>query len=144
MRNPPGVKAIQREWLGGMNIMDMGAAAGGLLASTMLPNYLVVNADSTGKKVFKVILSFASAAGAGFIFRNVSATAGKSAVAGGVAGAVVQAIAAFTSIEIGGLTRGNPGSFRALPPASVRGRSSIGESRYQMPGTDTGVQISVT
>ena len=100
-RNPLGVKSIQREWLGGMDMMDMGAALGGLASSTMLPGMIVRTADTTGQKLLKALVAFAAAAGAGFVFRNVSPTAGKMAVAGGIAGALAQTIGAFTNIKIG-------------------------------------------
>lgn len=100
-RNPNGVRDITKEWFAGMNFMDMGAALGGLASSTMLPGIFIKTADTTGQKLLKVLVSFACAAGAGFVFRNVSPAAGKYAVAGGVAGALAQTLGAFTTVQIG-------------------------------------------
>lgn len=101
MRNPLNVGTLQKEWLGGMDAMDMGAALGGLAASTMLPGMLIKDTSTTTKKLLKATVAFACAAGAGFVFRNLSANAGKMAIAGGVAGALAQTLGAFTSINIG-------------------------------------------
>lgn len=100
-KNPLGVATLQREWLGGMDMMDMGAALGGLASSTMLPGMLIKDTTTTGNKILKAVVAFACAAGAGFVFRNVSPSAGKYAIAGGVAGALAQTIGAFTNVKIG-------------------------------------------
>ena len=136
-RNPLGIKALGGEWLGGLNVMDMGAAAGGLIASSILPGALIKDPMTTGSKILKIALAFGAAIGAGFIFRNISPSAGKAAIAGGIAGTVVQAIGAFTNWQIGG----HSSSPRYLP--SPRGRG-LGESRVEFPGESAGVQVSVT
>ena len=129
-RNPAlsGIKSIKQEWFAGMDMIDMGAAAAGLIASTMIPNYFIKTTDTTGKKVGKIIIAFLCAAGSGFICRNINASAGKSAVAGGVAGTVVQAIAAFTTIQIGGNTmRQLPGirSSTVVSPSMSREQETV-------------------
>jgi hypothetical protein len=101
MRNPVSVGAIKKEWLGGLSVMDMGAALGGLAASTMLPGLIITDTSTTLKKVLKIVVAVGMAAGAGFVARNISPTAGKYAIAGGIAGALAQGISAFTSIKIG-------------------------------------------
>ena len=138
-RNPVGAKVLGKEWLGGMDMMDIGAAAGGLIVASVLPGALVKDATTTTQKIMKVALAFGAAVGAGFVFRNISTSAGKAAVAGGIAGTVVQAIGAFTNWQIG---RPSP-SPRYLPSPGGRGRG-IGESRYEVPGESAGVQVSVT
>jgi len=127
MKNPIGTRAITKEWLGGMNMTDMGAALGGLASSTMLPGIIIRTADTMGQKLLKAVVAFACAAGAGFVFRNISPSAGKMAVAGGVAGALAQTISAFT-----GITIGQPSS-RLLsrpsnPTSRVLSRTSIGQT----------------
>lgn len=104
MKNPVSAIALPKftkEWFGGMDVMDMGAALGGLAASTMLPGMLMKTPTTTGQKIWKAMVSFAAAIGAGFVLRNVSASAGKYAVAGGVAGALAQTIGLFSNIKIG-------------------------------------------
>ena len=100
-RNQLGVRAISRQWFGGLDMMDMGAALGGLTASTMLPGMLVRTTDTMGQKIWKAVLAFGCAAGAGFVFQNISPSASKYAVAGGIAGALAQTLGAFTGVKIG-------------------------------------------
>ena len=99
MRNPS--TALAREWFQGVNAMDAGAALGGLAASTLLPSMLVKETTTITQKILKLTASLASAAAAGFVFRNVSASAGKMAIAGGLAGTLTQALGMFTNIQIG-------------------------------------------
>lgn len=82
--------------------MEAGAALGGLAAATMVPGLVVKTADTTGQKLLKVIVSLGATAAAGYAFKQVNATAGKMAVAGGLAGTLTQALAMFTNIKIGG------------------------------------------
>lgn len=135
-KNPVG--AVAKDWFRGVSPMEVGAAAGGLAMSTMLPGMIIRDTGTTGQKLLKLLVSAASAAAAGFIFQNVDAKAGKMAVAGGLAGTLVQGIGMFTDIQIGG-PMGRP---RALPV----GRSRIGESRmiHTPEIYDAGVQVSVT
>ncbi len=130
MKNPLAVAGLQKEWFGGLNFMDMGAALGGLASSTMLPGLIIKDASTTGKKLLKAAVAILCAVGAGFVARNISPNAGKYAIAGGVAGALAQAIGMFTNIQIG-----RPNNFRA---------ARISESRYEPPQGDSGVQVSVT
>ena len=128
-----GVKSISREWFAGMDLMDMGAAVGGLAASTMIPGRIVTVAETTGQKIMKIAVAFACAAGAGFLARNISLTAGKYAVAGGVAGALSQTLGAFTNVDIG-----KP-SMRYIS----RGRG-LGIPFTTPSGNESNVQVSVT
>ena len=133
--NPLGAKALSREWLGGMDVMDMGAALGGLASSTMLPGMFIKETATTGQKILKSVVAFACAAGAGFVFRNVSPSAGKMAIAGGVAGALAQTIGAFTTIQIG-----RPSSMRYLP----RGRGLGGAFAEPAVSEETRIITNVT
>lgn len=101
MKNPVSAKALKNEWFAGMDLVDVGAAAGGLVASSMIPSLLIKDAVTTWQKAMRVIVALGAAAGAGFIGRNFSASAGKAAVAGGLAGTVVQAITTFTNMDLG-------------------------------------------
>ena len=133
--------AVAREWFGGMDFMDMGSALGGLAAATMIPGMLVPTAATTMQKLMKVAASFGSAIAAGFVFRNVSANAGKYAIAGGIAGALAQTIGMFTTIKIG-----QPmGQAMLRSPAAPAQMRRISESRA-MPyaGEDASVQVSTT
>lgn len=85
-----------------VGLMEAGAALGGLAAATMVPGLVVKTADTTGQKLLKVIVSLGATAAAGYAFKQVNATAGKMAVAGGLAGTLTQALAMFTNIKIGG------------------------------------------
>ena len=120
MKNPVKIGAIGREWFQGVDVMDAGAALGGLMASTMLPGMFVKESSTTMGKLLKLGAALASAAGAGFVFRNISATAGKMAVAGGMAGALSQAIGMWTNIQIGRpSSRGRLGeAINVTPPFS--------------------------
>ena len=104
-RNPVGVTTIQKEWFQGIDLMDAGAALGGLAAATMLPGMIVADAITTTQKIMKLIAAAGSAVAAGFVFRNISATAGKMAIAGGLAGTLSQALSMFTGIQIGNRSR---------------------------------------
>jgi len=131
MKNPVSVSTLKNEWFAGLDLMDMGAAAGGLLASTMLPGIFVKETNTTLQKLGKILLALLSAAGAGFIFKSFAKnpSAGKAAVAGGVAGAVVQAIGLFTDINIGGVRRIGPGrridSAEVISPAMNREQETV-------------------
>lgn len=101
MRNPVSVGALKKEWFAGMDMTDVGAATGGLVASSMIPSLIIKDATTSWQKFLKIVLALASTAGAGFIARNFSQSAGRSAVAGGLAGTVVQAITTFTNVDLG-------------------------------------------
>ena len=122
-----GVRGITKEWFGGLDMMDMGAALGGLAASTMIPGMIIKEATTPGQKLWKAVAAFACAVGAGFVFRNVSPSAGKYAIAGGVAGALAQTLGAFTNIKVGAPMRYLPAGRRSIgevysEPVSERGR----------------------
>lgn len=111
-RNPAGLGGLTKEWFGGMDIMEMGAALGGLAAATMIPGMIITTTTTTANKVMKAIASFVCAIGAGFIARNVSPGAGKAAMTGGIAGALAQTVGLFTTIKIGGPMQLNAPTFR--------------------------------
>jgi len=104
-RNQLGVRALSRQWFQGVDLMEAGAALGGLAMSTMLPGMFVKDTVTTTQKWLKIGASALSAVGAGWIFQNVSPTAGKYAVAGGLAGTLQQALSAFGVITIGAQRR---------------------------------------
>jgi len=125
--------AVARQWLGGMDLMDMGAALGGLAAATMIPGILVPTVTTMTQKVMKLLASFGSAIAAGFLFKQVSPSASKFAIAGGVAGALAQSLGMFTPIKIGQPIMRAPNVLRRL-----------GESRALPNSEDAGVQVSTT
>lgn len=114
MRNPNGARAITRQWFQGVDMMDMGAALGGLAMSTLLPGMFVKDTATTSQKWLKIGASALSAIGAGWIFRNVSSTAGKYAIAGGMAGTLQQALSTFNIVKIGELSTRYPPPRRSL------------------------------
>jgi len=141
MKNPLAVKGITKEWFGGLTFMDMGAALAGLAVTTALPSYLVKDTTTTTNKILKVAAAFGSAALSGFVFRNISPSAGKYAVAGGVASALSQTLSVAVGINLG-----RPG-MTALPAPHgyIRPARNISESRFEPgPGAEPGVQVSVT
>ena len=127
-RNQLGMRTISRQWFAGVDMMDAGAALGGLAASTMLPGMFVRDPVTLGQKWMKILAAFGAAVGAGFVFQNISATAGKYAVAGGLAGALQQTLAAFTNIKIGQpmrhLSRGM-GETTLVSPSFARGSEQV-------------------
>ena len=121
-----------REWTQGVDLMDAGAAVGGLTASTMIPGMIVKDTTTGFQKFWKLSVSLICAVGAGAIGRAmISPGAGKAAIIGGLAGTAAQAIGMFTGFQIG--QRGKPSA-----------RRSIGESRFSTPGEEPGVQVSTT
>lgn len=145
IKNPKGGKmakgmalGLPKDLFAGMDLMDMGAAAGGLVAATVIPNAIIKTSDTTVKKAIKVAIALGGAALAGFVFAKVSPKSAKFAVAGGVAGALVQAITAFTPVKIGGV--GVPSIRHIEGPAP----SAIGQ-RYPAPSNEhefQGVRLS--
>ena len=95
-----------REWTQNTDLMDVGAAVGGLAMAAMIPSAIIPVAETGMRKFLKILVSFGSAVGAGMIFRNISASAGKAAVLGGLAGTATQAIGVYTGFEIGKLGAG--------------------------------------
>ena len=99
-RNP--IKGVTKEWFQGIDAMDAGAALGGLVAATMIPGMFIKTAAvTTGQKMLKLAACAGATVATGFIFRNLSANAGKMAIAGGLAGTLSQALSMFTNINIG-------------------------------------------
>jgi len=91
-----------REWTQGVDLMDAGAAVGGLAAATMLPGMLVRDTSTMGRKFMKLLVSLGAAMGAGALGKAmISASAGKAAIIGGIAGTSAQALGMFTNIKIG-------------------------------------------
>ena len=94
--------STMRGWTQGVDLMDAGAAVGGLAASTMIPGMIVKDATTIGGKLTKLAVSLGSALGAGALGKTmISPSAGKAAIIGGVAGTAAQALGMFTNIQIG-------------------------------------------
>lgn len=115
-----------REWTQGVDLMDAGAAVGGLAAATMIPAMIVPVTNTNMQKFWKLLASIGSAVGAGALGRAmISQSAGKAAIIGGVAGAAAQAIGMWTTFQIGGAKRiGRRGLGEAAlvsPPTSREG-----------------------
>lgn len=143
IKNPKGGKmargmalGLPKDLFAGMDLMDMGAAAGGLVAATVLPNMILKTTDTTLKKALKVGIALGGAALAGFVFAKVSPKSAKFAVAGGVAGALVQAITAFTPVKIGAAP---PMRYIGAPnPAAIGQRWPADSNEHEF----TGVRLS--
>lgn len=110
------------KWLQGVDIVDTGAAVGGLAVATMLPAAMAQ--ATTGQKLLKLGASLVSAMGAGFVGQQISPSAGKAAVLGGAAGTAMLGLALFTSIQIGGGRRligksGGIGAATAVSPPTT-------------------------
>ena len=117
-RNPKGgtmkkslAGAIPREWTQGVDLMDVGSAVAGLAAAGIIPGMVVTTTATGMQKFLKILTSVGVAFAAGFVFRNVSSSAGKAAVLGGLAGAATQAIGTYTNVQIG-----RPDVRRLSPP----------------------------
>ena len=121
MRRNPSTK-VMANWFQGVDPMDVGIAAGSLVASTMVPGYLVKDVSTQGGKLWRLLASIGTAAACGLMFRNKPSTA-RAAVLGGLAGSATMAIGMYTSIDLGRaagqLSRGNVR--RMLPgPQGIR------------------------
>jgi len=111
-RNPVSVKAL-KDWTQGVDMTDVVAGAGGLLVSTALPSAVIVPATgavlTTGQKWMKVGVAAGAALFAGYVAKvALSASAGRAAIIGGLAGTGVQALA-VAGVEIGGVKQLGPG-----------------------------------
>ena len=105
-RNPTGSIAMPKNvksFFQGVSFMDAGLALGGFAGATMLPGIIVKGpADTTGKKVGKVLLAFGSTGIVGLAAKSVGGMSGaQAAVAGGLAGALAQSLSAFAGVNIG-------------------------------------------
>jgi len=94
-------------WTQGVSITDAAFGVGGLAAATMIPGMIVrpaagATALTMGQKWMKLGVAIATAILAGSIARGVSSEYGKATVVGGMAGAIVNGLGAFTPIQIGG------------------------------------------
>ena len=136
-RNP--MKGVTKEWFQGVSMVDAGAALGGLAVATMLPGMVIkVAAGATptmNQKIMKIAIAATGTVVVGFAARNLSANAGKMAIAGGLAGTLSQVLGSFTPWKIGQAQL-------AAPQMARVGR--IGESRSYANTEDAGVQVSVT
>ena len=87
----------------GISLMEAAGAAGGLAAVTMIPTMVIRTATTTGMKLAKVAVAFATAVLIGSLARGVvGADAAKAVTYGGIAGASAQTLGAFTTFKIGG------------------------------------------
>ena len=124
-RNMARTRVMPRQvtkWLQGVDIVDTGAAVGGLAIASMLPANMAQ--VTTGQKLLKLGASLVCAMGAGFVGQQISPSAGKAAVLGGAAGTAMLGLAMFTSLQIGGGRRligrsGNIGAARAVSPPAT-------------------------
>lgn len=124
MANPIAMPRQLRVWTKGQGLVEAAAAAGGLAASTMLPGAVIKDTFTTGAKMGKLALALGAAVAAGMVGDSISASAGKAAVVGGLAGTVAQGLAMFTAIQIGGpkLLTGGRGLRRIAGPVTVPAR----------------------
>ena len=125
-RNPAGALAMPKsmnQFFQGVGAMDALMALGGFAGAIMLPGAVIKVADTTGKKVGKLLLALGSTGVVGLAAKSISGISGaRAAVAGGMAGSLAQSLAAFTDIQIG--------RQRLLGPGI---KKRIGESRVVSP-----------
>jgi len=121
-RNPSATKSLEG-FFQGVTPADALYAGVGLASSTMLPGLLIKTVDTSAKKFGKIVLAFGAAGVAGLAVNSVGGkNSARAAVIGGVAGALTQALAAYTGVAIG------RAPIRALPMGRVRGPVSMGMS----------------
>ena len=126
------LKGTMKEWTQGVDLMDAGAAVGGLAMATVVPGMIVKTTDTMTQKLMRLAVSLGAAVGAGALGRSmISPSAGKAAIIGGVAGTAAQAIGMFTTIQIGQPRR--LGSPRRL------GETMTVSPRFTPEGEQTGV-----
>lgn len=123
------------QFFAGVSPMDAAWAVGGFAGAIMLPGAIIRVADTTGQRVGKFLLALGSAGVVGLAAKSVGGvSAARAAVAGGMAGALSQALSSL------GVVIGSP--IRQLPA----GRSIAGTARATQataPGTEE-VVFSVT
>lgn len=107
LQNPiAGAAGAVKGWTQGVGVMDAVAGVGGLALAYWLPGMIIKTADTTTKKVLKVVMGVVAAGGAGYLANAVGGKRlGQAAVIGGLAGTAAQALGTFTNIKIG---RPNP------------------------------------
>lgn len=127
MINPLAMPKTLKGFYQGVSVTDAVAALAGFGLTVYLPSLLIKDVDTTAKKVGKVILAFVSAGVAGLAAKSLSPTAGKAAIAGGMAAALAHALSAFAGVQIGGVG----GVQRMLGPV----RRPIGRPVYESPMT---------
>ena len=127
--NPGGVGEKLQEWTKGIGPVEAACALGGLAASMMIPGYLV-KTETTAGKLGRIGLGLGCAIVAGMAADSISPTAGQVAVAGGIAGTLAHALAAFTSVQIGtGPKLLGPGVRRIAPRTAPSAPAALG-SRF--------------
>ena len=87
-------------YLHGVDAQDVVAAGAGFFVSGWLPGQVVKPAVVGGtltqnQKIFRILLAAVGALGAGFVAKNLSPSAAKAAVLGGLTGAALSAVNAF-------------------------------------------------
>jgi len=139
-KNTLAMGTTWREWTQGASAMDIGAAVGGLAASSMIPGMLVKDTTTNTKKALKLAASFGIAVAAGSVGKAVLGdNAGKAAVLGGMTGFGVQLLSALTGVQIGGqltsgrgvrrIGPGSAGNLRRYPASATE--SPFGTARLQ-------------
>jgi len=109
------------EFFQGVSVMDAGASLAGFAGAVMLPGAIIKVADTTGKKIGKFSLALGSAGIVGLAAKTVGGmSAARAAVAGGLAGALAQALSSFAGVEIGkGTMLGSSRPIRRLGTSTV-------------------------
>ena len=117
-----------RDMTQGLTMIDIGAAVGGLAASSMIPGMVVKDTATNAKKALKLAVSFGCAVAVGAIAKSsISESAGRAAVLGGMTGFGVQLLSTLTGIQVGGI--GSRGMIASKSGGSVR--------RYPAEATET-------
>jgi len=104
MRNPAVATTTMREWFQGMDLADAAAAGAGLLATTTIPGMLIQPAAggtelNPTQKFMTVVVGVGAAVAAGAVGNAFgSRSLGRAALAGGIAGTVVQVLKEYTGL----------------------------------------------
>ena len=108
-----------KDFYQGVSPVDAVFAGAGLMGTTILPGMVVRNTASTTGKVLKMVVAFGTAGVIGLAAHALTNDKGnaQAAILGGVAGAIVQGVASYTSINVGG--RRSIGSSRQVGSARV-------------------------
>ena len=89
-----------RRWIP-LNVTEIISATGGLAAATMIPGTFAKDTSTNLRKLGRLAVALASAAGAAAVADAMQRGTGRIAMAGGVVGAGAMALAMFTKIQIG-------------------------------------------